>query len=114
VGHCPICTVLLQRFRRVHEGDGVNSQMIKNEVVIRREIDPNSLIINDIDGSDAGDTIILGWNKVIEVGFYGLGIERRTIMECNALSELERDGFPVREVSQLSANPGLYLPSSLR
>jgi len=30
-----------------------------------------------------------------QCGIYGLGIERRTVMECNALSELKRDGFPV-------------------
>ena len=70
--------------------------MKKNEVVISREIEFHSVIINDIDGSNAAEDIRIGWNKIINVGFNSLGIERRTVMECNALSELERDGFPVR------------------
>ena len=70
--------------------------MIKNEVVISREIEFNSVIINDIDGSNAVEDSRIGWNKFIKVGFNSLGIERRTVMEFNALSELKRDGFPVR------------------
>jgi len=86
--------------------------MIKNEVVILREIEFNRGVINDIDGSNAGMIDPLGGIRLSTLALTAWalkGVPSWNVTPCLSLNVMV---FPSAEVSQLRANIGLYLPSS--
>jgi putative ubiquitin-RnfH superfamily antitoxin RatB of RatAB toxin-antitoxin module len=64
--------------------------MKENEVVELRKIEPDRVIIHDIDGGNAAEDGLLGLNQGVDIGLNRLGIEGRAVMEGNALSEFNR------------------------